>query len=531
MDIRSLIPFGHTPEPENMAPGDDALKSPLEQIPEGYQQTFQPLINQGLGLAHDAGQAISQGAHEAGLALGRGVDAITPSRDTLGRIFMALEAGGAAQQGRTPLFMQMQDQQNQMQMRRDMIAQQAQQAEESKRQHNMGIAMKLIETGNLDGLTEFGNEWEPAKRIAMAVSKKDLAELPGLVDGGYVPKAFADSVMNDQLPPNQRPTIGQIQSKVRFGLQMKQKDDENDAKNHYLEQAVNTPKEKRTFSQQLIVDEHQAKLDNQEADTALKYANASKAWLNPEGDQPDRSEDNRIHQALNGGLPWAQGTNESRQAALQYKSKMYAQGKTDVTSGTPVSQLGKQQELRDPVTGKAIPGWATTAQANAMGYVNIEPTQISTVNQLQNVDEALKEILASGSALVRQATGHGLFDIPSGLLQTPIVALTTKYAGDPNAALLRSAITRITPSLSKLGGDTGNVAVEERKMYADSIFTESDTLGSLVAKVKSVKQATDRTREAMGFLPDEKSLIRRLVIQGKTDEQIKAILEERKRMQ
>lgn len=264
-----------------------------------YVPTPDLTMGQPLGLGQEPIAPVQIDQPQQGLGLGQmlrhGLDAITPSRDTLGRIFMALEAGGAAQQGRTPLFMQLQDQQNQMQMRRDLIAQQAMQAEESKRQHNMGIAMKLIETGNLDGLMEFGNEWEPAKRIAMAVSKKDLAELPGLVEGGYVPKEFAESAMNDQLPPNQRPTIGQIQSKVKFGLQMKQKDDENDAKNHYLETALNTPPEKQTFSQKMIVQEHQSKLDKEAASTDLIQAQAANAWLK----NPDEGQ-TKVTQTMNG---------------------------------------------------------------------------------------------------------------------------------------------------------------------------------------------------------------------------------------
>ena len=231
------------------------------------------------------------------------------------------------------------------------------------------------------------------------------------------------------------------------------------------------------------------------------------------------------------GLPWIKGTSATQSQALAAKSKAYAEGKMVVTGDTPLGQLGKAQEMRDPVTGKAAPGWMPQSQALKMGYVNIEPTQVNTINQLNNVDASMKEILAAGASLLRRDTGAGLFEVPRGMLQTPLVSLFKKYAGDPDAQVLQSAIKRISPSLSRLGGDVGNIAVAEQQLYADSIFNDADTLESFTKKIQSIMSAQHRARASMGFVPDEASYVRRLVIQGKSDAEIKATLEERKRTQ
>lgn len=416
-----------------------------------------------------------------------------------------------------------------MASRQEQIAQQQAQLEEQGRQHDMQLLEKAMASPKanvmLEQLAQSPNFRfsKQAGMLSKGLKESDYGSMQAYLQ--FIPEDVQQRFMTGKLPPHELSAwIDQAREEAKTNAK-------EQAKVAIFQRAQNKKPEERTpYEAQLVRDREDAELVKH-ADISLKNAQAAKANREAAQGPPDHSEDNKIHEALNGGLPWAQGNNQTRQAALKYKSEQYAQGKANVTAGTSLSQLGKQQEFRDPVTGKAAPGWATTEQANKMGFVNIETSQIPTVNQLQNVDAALKEILAAGSTLVRQETGHGLFDIPTGMLQTPINKLITKFAGDPNAQLLMSAITRITPALSKLGGDTGNVAVEERKMYADSLFDPADTLGSFVTKIKSVKKATDRTREAMGFVPDDKSYMRRLAIMGQTDDQIKAIMEERKRMQ
>lgn len=449
-----------------------------------------------------------------------------------------VEAFGAGFQGREPLFMKQQalDQQQQQmkemaQYRRQIVSNQITQQEETKRQHNWGIAEKLITTGNMGALEEFGKQFPDVMPIVQGVSKQNLSSLPVLAKGGYIPEDVVNRVMNPK-PGDQPMTPGELSMHVKLGMENWQADIKETAKQTVLATALNTPEAARRPHQQLLVDEHKKKLELQDAEIELKKEQALKAKHEAElGTRPDRSLANKVHQSMF-GVPFEQGSEESQAAALKSYFAGSAQGHQQVTQTIPVGQTGKAQEFRDPVSGQAAPSWATPQQLSDLGFVNIEPSQVQTVNQIRNVDAAMKEILAAGSTLLRKETGSGnLFNIPMGFLQIPIVKLIKKYAGDPDAQVLESAIKRVTPAMSKLGGDTNNVAVAERTIYAESIFNDADTLESFTKKVQSINDAQGRTRESMGFVPDEKSYLRRLIIQGKTDEQIKAIVAERKRFQ
>lgn len=409
---------------------------------------------------------------------------------------------------------------------RQAAAHQVAQIEEQKRQHDLQMIEKLMATGNMDALIEYGkkNPNSPAGLIGQSLSKQHLADVAMGIQEGLIPDEVMQRIVSKQATPTEIRAWGDSVVEIRKANAKEQ------AKAYHLKRAMDTPVEQRTPYQQQLADEHQQALDLKNADETLKRAQAAKAWMEAERGPIDHSEMNKTHESMF-GKPWAQGSLDSQSKARDATWRGRTQAHTDVTSDTPVGQLGKSQEYRDPVTGHAAPAWATQKQLQQMGYVNIEPTQVQTISQLRNVDEAMKEVLGAGTALVRKATGSSLFDIPAGFLQTKIVDLTKKYAGDPNAALLQSALSRIAPSMAKLAGDTGNIAVAEQQIYKDAVFSGSDTLESFATKIKSILQAQKRTRASLGFVDDEKSYIRRLAIQGKTDDQIKAIIEERKRMQ
>lgn len=500
------------------------------------QQLSPDLSGLNLGNQQDAGSIERSIMSQAGL----GLDARAPQQPGWAKVLQgisgAVEAFGAGVQGRTPLFLHQQELemkqkllQNAAQERRQMLAFKIQEQQETKRQHNWGVAEKLISTGNMDALEEFGKQFPDVLPIVQGVAKQDLADLPTFMERGYIPQEFADRVMNPK-PGQKPPTAGEIRGYVDMAKSMFKEDVKAEAKQHQLERALNA--EKKTPAQQMLVDEHQAALDLKEADIGLKKAQAAKAQHEAEvGTRPDRSLANKVHQSMF-GVPFEEGTEDSQAAALKSYFEGSAQGRQNVTQQIPVGQTGKAQEFRDPVSGQAAPSWATPQQLAELGFVNIEPAQVATINQIRNVDAAMKEILSAGSTLLRKETGSGnLFDIPLGVLQTPLVKLIKKYSGDPDAAVLDSAIKRVSPALSRLGGDVGNIALAEQQMYASSIFSDADTLESFSRKIQSINEAQARTRAALGFVPDEKSYLRRLIIQGKTDEQIKAIVAERKRYQ
>ena len=201
-----------------------------------------------------------------------------------------------------------------------------------------------------------------------------------------------------------------------------------------------------------------------------------------------------------------------------------------VKSKVAVGQSGTAQEWRDPVTAQAAPSWATPEQLMQMGFVNIEPTQANVLAQSQTVDQLLREILTAGTALTRHAVGTSFMDVPAGILQKPLLNLITSYAGDPNAAVLESAVTRLAPVLGRMAGDV-HISNIDQTAYRNAVFSPTDTVESVIAKIRSVDHAQKTVKKSMGFLPDETAFIRRLANKGLTDKQITNILDERKSMQ
>lgn len=535
---------------ENMAPDDDAFKSPLEQIPEGYQKTFAPLIDRGL----DAGRDI-------GLGLGSG----------LNRAFLAMEAMGASQQGRQPLWLQLKDRedlaameqqksQDALAIRREEQARHLQQLEETKKQHQWTNMISIDkEFANDPDRWEMGMQalakdgFTPASHLLEVGGKKMAGELESSLP--FIQRYFPDFAKKYETNPQSvsRSEVGMVLQNVKKLKERRAQADANAQELAALESGyklyleTGDPSTMQPGDAERLIELRNEQEKKQLELEKLRLGNAveRKKLDDPAVKQTDQfgHEREAISQELfekKYGKPMLFKDLQPDEKATVNKTLVERQGQIagSRTSGVqgamgdvPVAQLGKSQEYRDPVTGHAAPGWATQRQLQQMGYVNIEPTQVQTVSQLSNVDAAMKEILGAGAALVRQETGSTLFDIPLGFLQTPIIDLMKKYAGDPNAALLQSALSRIAPSMAKLAGDTGNIAVAEQQIYKDSVFSNGDTLESFAAKIKSIMQAQKRTKSSLGFVDDEKSYTRRLAIQGKTDEQIKAILEERRRMQ
>jgi hypothetical protein len=434
---------------------------------------------------------------------------------------------------------------NQFMQQRQSTAQKQQALQEQKRQHDIGLLEKAMTHPQAQMMLE---ELGKSSDYSMAPQARSLSK--AMKEGDYasfdaykavIPPDVQQRFVDGQLPHHE--LVAWLDS-AREATKVNAKEQ---AKAYMLKTALDMPKEKRSPYQQQLADEHQAALALKNTEIELKKAQTVKALADAKGQDHIRQSDMFGHdrEAFTQQLykdkygPNVLYKNLAQDEQAQVNAKVAAMqglitqsrvGGTQEAMGTvPVGQLGKSQNYRDPVTGKAAPSWATQKDLTNMGAVEIEPQQIQTVSQLANVDEAMKEILKAGSAITRRATGTGLLDVPAGLAQKPLVEIFKKYAGDPNMAVLQSAINRITPALTKLGGDTANVAVAERQIYADSIFNPADTLESFTAKVRSIMNAQKRTREAMGFIPDENAYIKKLVARGLSDKQIEALVQERRR--
>ena len=458
------------------------------------------------------------------------------------RFFLGLEAGGAGVTGSEPLFIKLRQLDEQASIRREMVAQRMAMVEESKRQHDLQMIEKLMSAGNADALEQYGkmNPSSPATLIAQSINKKNYADVVTGVKEGLLPPEVMQSLMNPD--PAKRPTSTQLQAWAEGIVNFKKGQAQEDVKDYHYRKALEAAHP--NAYQQKLIEERQAALAAKQASATLDEERANEIrrgvpkatelmghdreaftkqlYARKYGPQvtfsritPD--EQAHVHDAVASFL--------GQQAGQRTAGNQAALG--DVTVG----QLGKAQEYRDPVTGKAAPAWAKQSDLQRLGFVNIEAPQTAIVNQLQVSHQLLRDIETAGSSLLRKSGGKTWAEIPKGMLQTPVVSLITKYAGDPNAAVLQSAIGRLAPTIARLAGDVGNISDAAVDLYSKATFTPSDTLESFSAKLKSIRDANTLIQSSMGFLPDEQSYIRQLVIRGLPDKQIEAMVDERKRYQ
>ncbi len=263
----------------------------------------------------------SRDASNAGLQLassmGGGGSSSPPSDfNWITALGAGLQSAGAAHFGNFNVPQQYLQLKQQADMRKEQFAQQQAQAEEAKRQHNMMMTEKLIQTGNLDALNAFGKEFAPAGLIGSAMAQKDLAEVPSLLKGGYLEEDFVKSIFDDD--PSKRPTPGQIKAHVDFAKEMFKEDYKAQVKNSALDKAMATPAEKRTPGQQRLVEDHQTELDLKKAQTFEHEAKGIKALEG--GDEKDHSILGRLGESMF-GKPWSQLDQAEKEIAYQQYRK------------------------------------------------------------------------------------------------------------------------------------------------------------------------------------------------------------------
>lgn len=134
----------------------------------------------------------------------------------------------------------------------------------------------------------------------------------------------------------------------------------------------------------------------------------------------------------------------------------------------------------------------------AQGYIHIDEQRKPAMMQIRTLVNGLKTLEDVANRLLRNRTGYTLWDAPTGVVQS-LVLSTKELAGDPDAQLLNSVITRITVPQAKLQGDAANVAVAEREMLGKSMLDKNDTVESMRAKINDIKYAMESILLGMGF--------------------------------
>jgi len=438
---------------------------------------------------------------------------------------------------------------NAMMLQRQLQAYRLEQIKEQKRHHDLGLLEKAMTHPQAKmmleqlGKTQGYSMAPQAKMLAKGMSDTMFSSMQAISDvlPQAVRKKFIDGDMNYE----------EMTTWLKTGQKIIQENYEHEVQANLLEEAKALPEESRSAFQKRLVKEEQERTGKIESETFAKQAEGIKDIAQAQKfsvdaargpNERDLGVDREAFTLQLFGDKYGRNvryrdlTVAEQQAVNNSVAKYLGQQtgfRTEASQGAmdrvPVGRLGKAQEYRDPVTGRAAPSWATPEQLQQLGYVNIEPSQIGTVNQLTNVDAAINEIASDGISLLRKQGVSKWTDIPAGIAQIPLLKLLKKYSGNPEVERLQSAINRITPTLSRLGGDVANVAVAEREMYASSIFNDADTVESFAKKIESIKNANRRTRSSMGFVEDERAYISQLVARGKTDEEIKALVKERKR--
>lgn len=325
--------------------------------------------------------------------------------------------------------------------------------EEQKRQHNWGVAEKLISTGNIEALDKFGDEFPPAKMIAQAVSKQDLAELPTFIERGYLDPQFVQRFVQPK-PGEKAPSVGEIRSHVDMAKSMYKEDVKVEAKNRQLELAMNTPKEQRRPSQQQLVDEHQSALDLKAADTDFKKAQAEKARMEAQRGPLDNSNLEKIHEMVSGGQSWRQGTPQTQQKALDAYARLMPEGRTAVMMGTPIpaekrsNLVDRDEFLKHDKIVNPQPG-ATEGATRSGAYVEMTDRQREDWGNLVN----------SGATL------QTLFDEVEPL----IVADTSMKAAKQFARLHLEAVTKKNPAAATYLADSEAFSSRMARVFGSEV--------------------------------------------------------------
>lgn len=275
--------------------------------------------------------------------------------DALKGIGGALEGFSAGFHGRTPLFVKMQELDQQQQLRRDALAQQQQarrdtikqqmaQLEEQRQQHYRDMTMKMVESGNYEGLKMLGEQYKyaPAVNLAQGLAQSDLSRLPGLMEKGYLTQDDVDAAFSSD--PAKRLGPNAIRARVKLADQMDMEDEKANAKQAFVRNALNIRDQGKplTAAQERAIQENEtnlqltdAKRREAEATATLKEVQAENEWLNYGQKQtPDHSVLNRVHMAQNNGRTFEEGDTASQQRALKEYAQIYPQGRTEVQMGT-----------------------------------------------------------------------------------------------------------------------------------------------------------------------------------------------------
>ena len=208
-----------------------------------------------------------KGAGSQGMdMLGRGLNAITPSQDTVNNIAMRLQNAHAIGTGQTPLYMMQQQHQMAMGQHQELMAQRRQQMamqlgqlQEQKRGHDLQLLEKALASPRAGALLEqLGQDpnYGMAQQAAMlhkGLKDSDYGSFSAYRE--FIPEDVQQRFMQGQLPQHELAAwIDEARLSAKEDAKFK-------AKDAILTRAMNKPADQRTPREMQLVEEHQAELE------------------------------------------------------------------------------------------------------------------------------------------------------------------------------------------------------------------------------------------------------------------------------
>jgi hypothetical protein len=441
-----------------------------------------------------------QGVKNAGSsgldALGRGVNAITPSQDTMNNVGMRLQNMGAAYSGQTPLYMKqlamqqdMQQNQQLFEQRRQTLAADLEHRKEQKRQHDIGLLERAMSHPKAPAVLEqlsADPQFSLAKQAGMlskSLKDADYGSLQAYKE--FIPEEVQQRLMDGSLPHHE------LTSWIDMAREDAKHNAKANAKQAVLSRAISKNADQRTPFERSLVEEHEASLETKKlkdeetrSKTAENYAQAAKYKNEAEGDASKVSPivDSLAHAFHGVGykkLP--EGGPEQRDVMNRY-SQLYAQGRNAVDLGSPAtvdkrSDVVSKRDFLEKGSLNRPPAGISKGQLAAGDYIQMSDAQ---QKQSKEIEMAKANLTSMFDLITPHITAKGPVDAAGQYAKLQAGALSGM---NPDAATYKAGSEAFSSVFSRVfGGEVGVMTDRDIARWQATLPTFGDTTGTMKKK-------------------------------------------------
>ncbi len=410
--------------------------------------------------------------------------------DVIGGLGSALEAGSAGFFGRTPLYMQQQMMEADLQAKREARALQVRELEERKRQHDLGLLEKAMnDPRQLEALGAMqGFSLAPqAKMLSKTLKESDAGSIAAYRE--FIPEEIQQRFLQGSLPSHELSAwLDQARTEAKESAKA-------NAKAMIVQRAQNKPAEQRTPYETQLVEEAKAKLEVSQADTELKKAQAAKARMEAERGPIDNSNLEKIHEMVSGGKSWRMGTPQTQQKALDEYARLMPEGRTNVMLGTPIpvekrsnlidrNEFLKHDKLVNPPQG------ATEGATRSGSYVEMTDRQREDWGNLVNSGATLQTLFDEVEPLV---TATNSAQAAKQFARLHLEAATKK---NPQAATYLADSEAFSSRMARVfGSEVGVLTNPDVERWRRALPTFGDTKQVLAEKKRIFMSIYKQTKD------------------------------------